>query len=365
MESTPLQNQDLTSFVQMMGGDKALRIEENLGQGFVRLRVAEAERRQAAQDIRCSEDVVIEMLRNARDAGARKIFLATARDGDQRIIVMLDDGSGIPQELWEAVFEARVTSKLESVHEDRWGIHGRGMALYSIHENAVEARVVDSLVGGGTSFKVVTDLTQLGERSDQSSWPAMTTGDGGEPLIERGPHNIIRACCEFALEEGERCEVYLGSAAEIVATARAYVRPHLSGADALMLADLSSLPILERFYLASDAKELAALSAAAGLGLSERTAQRIIAGTIKPVRSVLSQLLPEDARPARTQRPVDLTVDRRGLRLAKQDSEAFLALMERDFGYLSERYYLQLDGRPTLRVSNGRLSVYFDFQEDD
>ena len=63
---------DLLGFVASMGGERALRVEENLGEGYVRLRVAEAERRQAKHDVRCVEDIVIEMLRNARDAGARQ-----------------------------------------------------------------------------------------------------------------------------------------------------------------------------------------------------------------------------------------------------------------------------------------------------
>lgn len=119
----------LADFVSDVLGSSAIRVEENLGDGYVRLVVDEAERRQARHDIRCVEDVVIEMLRNARDAGASQIFVATSRSGDERRLVMLDDGCGIPDELQEKVFEARVTSKLDTVHEDRWGIHGRGMAL--------------------------------------------------------------------------------------------------------------------------------------------------------------------------------------------------------------------------------------------
>ena len=76
---------DLADFVASHGGEGSLRVEENLGGGYVRLRVAEAERRQAKQDIRCVEDVVVEMLRNSRDAGARRIFVATARGGDTRL----------------------------------------------------------------------------------------------------------------------------------------------------------------------------------------------------------------------------------------------------------------------------------------
>ena len=137
MAGTP---SDLASFVEATCGNGALRVEENLGAGYVRLRVAEAERRQAKHDIRCIEDVVIEMLRNARDAGARHIYVASSREGDTRTIVMLDDGSGIPANMHDRIFEARVTSKLESVHVDRWGVHGRGMALFSVRENVESAR---------------------------------------------------------------------------------------------------------------------------------------------------------------------------------------------------------------------------------
>ena len=101
---------DLLSFVSAMGGERALRVEENLGEGYVRLRVSEAERRQAKQDVRCVEDAVIELLRNARDAGARHVYVATSREGDLRTTTVLDDGAGIPEDMHERVFEARVTS---------------------------------------------------------------------------------------------------------------------------------------------------------------------------------------------------------------------------------------------------------------
>ena len=172
--------QDLVGFVSSMGGERALRVEENLGEGFVRLRVAEAERRQAKHDVRCIEDVVIEMLRNARDAGARHIYVATTREGSRRVTTMLDDGRGIPADMQERVFEARVTSKLESFHMDRWGVHGRGMALYSIRENAVSAEVASSAPGKGSAIRVVTDVSSLPERADQSTWPSVGTDDDGE-----------------------------------------------------------------------------------------------------------------------------------------------------------------------------------------
>lgn len=354
---------DLASFVEHMGGDRALRVEENLGQGYVRLRVGEAERRQAAHDIRCVEDIVIEMLRNARDAGAERIFVATAREGAKRTIVMLDDGSGVPQDMWEAIFDARVTSKLESAHMDRWGVHGRGMALFSIRENVEDAHVMTSTAGGGTAIRVAVDTEKLTEKTDQSSWPAMGRDEEGNTVIERGPHNIIRTCCEFALEERRRCEVYIGSPAEIVATARSRVRSGLSGADAMFVDDLGELAPLARFSMASDARELVAVAEGCGIEMSSRTAHRILAGSIRPVRSVVARLTHKGS--PKTPHEVNLLTDRRGLQLSKDDRDEFLRAMERDFAFLAQRYYLSLSERPRLRISGNRLSVFFEYEGED
>ena len=348
-----------------MGGERQLRVEENLGEGYVRLRVSEAERRQAAHDIRCVEDAVIEMLRNARDAGARHIYVATSREGSLRTTTMLDDGSGIPEDMQERVFEARVTSKLESFHTDRWGVHGRGMALFSVRENAVSARVASSAPGKGTSVCVVTDASALSERADQSSWPHVGTDDDGNQACVRGPHNIVRTCCEFALEERGTCEVYLGSPAEIAATARARAARTLENSDMLFLDSLASLPVLERLRAAADAAELLEVCRSLGLEMSERTAHRIVSGQIRPLRSVVARLThqgtPQDGSP----REVDLARDRRGLRVSKEDSAEFARVMERDFGLLAERYYLSLAAEPKVRVGSHRITVTFDLDQRD
>ncbi len=98
---------DLISFIASMSGEGNLRVEENLGDGFVRLRVSEAERRQAKHDIQHVEDIVVEMLRNARDAGARNIYLATSKEEGVRTLLFLDDGSGVPEDMRDRIFDAR------------------------------------------------------------------------------------------------------------------------------------------------------------------------------------------------------------------------------------------------------------------
>lgn len=354
---------DLLGFVASMAGEGTLRVEENLGDGFVRLRVAEAERRQAKHDIRCVEDAVVELLRNSRDAGAKRIFLATSRDGTLRTLVVLDDGSGVPETMRSRIFDARVTSKLDSVHMDKWGIHGRGMALYSIRENAESAEVMDSGPGLGTSIRIVFDTSELPERADQSSWPAVGVDDDGQRACVRGPHNIIRTCCEFGLEERGDVEVYVGSPSEIAATIRRRVRPSLPESKLVFMNDLTELPLIERLVVAADAEELVRVSSGLGLEMSERTAHRILNGQIKPVRSVASVLSRRSDEG--TSRSVDLGRDRRGLRLSQEDAEAFSRIMERDFRYLADRYYLELAADPKVRVSHDKVTVTFEVEKGD
>ena len=352
---------NLVDFVVSMGGEKSLRVEENFGDGFVKLRVSEAERRQAQHDIRCIEDVVVEMLRNSRDAGARHIYVATYRDGDTRYLTMLDDGSGIPESMQDRVFDARVTSKLESVHMDRWGVHGRGMALFSVKENAQEARVVSSAPEKGASIQVVTDATKLRERADQSTWPSVGVDEDGNQAVTRGPHNIVRTCCEFALEERGRCEVFVGAPAEICATARRRVTPTVEGSALLFIDSLEELPVLERLRAAADASELFSQATSLGLDMSERTAHRFVSGQVKPVRSVLSRLLHKSGGEARE---VDLAKDRRGLQVSADDVDEFSRIMERGFSFLSDRYYLTLASDPKVRVTRGKVTVTFDIDEE-
>ena len=353
---------NLLGFVASVTGEQNLRVEENLGDGFVRLRVAEAERRQAKHDIRCIEDVVIEMLRNARDARARKIFVATTRDANTRTLVMIDDGDGIPAHMQDRIFDARVTSKLETIHTDRWGVYGRGMALFSVRENVSSAKVVTSTPGLGTSLCVVSDATKLSERADQSTWPTVGTDDDGQTSVVRGPHNIVRTCCEFAVEERGVCEVYLGSPSEIAATLRDRCRLDDESRH-LFVDDIAELPVCERLYAASDASDFMEIAASLGLVISERTAHRILSGQIKPLRSVLARLMhrSDPSTPAE----VDLMKDRRGLKVSSDDLGEFSRMMERDFSYLADRYYLSLSAAPHVRVTKNRILVSFDLDKPD
>lgn len=348
-----------------MGGKRALRVDENLGDGYVRLKVSEAERRQAQQDIRHFEDIVIEMLRNSRDAGARSIFVSSSREGDVRTLTMLDDGAGIPSALQDRIFDARVTSKLDTMRTDHWGVHGRGMALYSVRENVLSARVVCSAPGQGSSIQVLSDTSTLSERADQSSWPTVERDGEGMLRATSGPHNIIRACVEFALEERGQCRVYLGSPAEIVATLVKVSQLRTDPTSLLFVDDFGTLGCVERFALASDVHDLLSIATSVGLETSERTAHRILSGQIRPLRDVLMRRTRERVGPVHGHPQVNLSRDQRHLHISQDDLGEFSRMMERDFAKLGERYYLSLEREPQVSVRSGKITVTFSVMQDD
>lgn len=352
----------LIDFVNSVSGDGYLKVEESLGDGYVRLRVPEAERRQAKHDIRSVEDIVIELLRNARDAHAQRIFVATTRDGAIRTLTMIDDGIGIPTALHDTVFEPRVTSKLETMVMDRWGVHGRGMALYSVRENVSVARVAASAPHKGAAVNVVADTGDLTERADQSTWPVIELDDAGVPHVSRGPHNIVRRLVEFACEHPE-LELYVGTPTEILATLYDLGRRQLDAADLMYCENLDRLVVWQRPAACADAAELEETAAAIGLAVSERTAHRVLAGDLGPLEPVLAQLTAEE-EPGPKVAP-DIYRDRRGLRIHHGDLAAFRGELTKAFDLLAERYYLNLKGEPKVTVGRDSITVRFPVEKDD
>jgi hypothetical protein len=356
-------NDPLIDFVTAVSGDAFLKVEENLGDGFVRLKVSEAERRQAKHDIRSSEDVIVELLRNARDAHAQRVFVATTREGQQRAITVLDDGVGVPDTMQEHIFEPRVTSKLETMVMDSWGVHGRGMALFSIRSNVTEARIVISAPHRGTSMSVVIDTGVLPERADQSSWPTVERDGDGRLQVVRGPHNMIRRVTEFALEH-PGVDVFFGSPVEVLATLVMLARFETAEADLLFCDEVERLAIWQRPSASRDAAELTRTAELVGLPISERTAHRILGGEIPPLRSVVNQISGKAASTSEASAP-DIYRDRRGLKIHHGDLAAFRTDLEQAFDTLAARYYLHLKSEPKITVGRDEIRVRFNVEKED
>lgn len=214
---------DIKRFLSELKIKDSLNIEEDLGNGYVRLKISEAERRQALQDINCVEDVIVELLRNSRDAGSKNIFIGTKKIEDKRRkIYFIDDGNGIPPNLQKLIFQSRVTSKIENGIKDPYGFHGRGMALFSIKLNVDDIRIVFSDRSKGASFYIGIDLLKIPEKKDQSVEPQIIKMDGDLSIIG-GVNNIIKTIIEFQLQNKD-INFFYGSPTQILATMREVLR---------------------------------------------------------------------------------------------------------------------------------------------
>ena len=346
-------SEDLTRFLETVAPETHLRVERELGDGFVVLKRDEAERRQAAQDVRCSEDIVIELLRNSRDAGATAIYVATTLEAGQRLITVIDNGCGIPERLHDTVFEPRVTSKLDSVHMDTWGIHGRGMALYSIRQNCLQARVCVSAPGLGCAMATRSDISTLPERTDQSGFPTFTLESEGRVKIG-GPKNILRTCAEFAMQHRGQVSVFVGTPTEIAATLVDGGLQRYSLAELSLKPDEATVPFAYRPAFSHSPQQLAELLENLGIQLSTRTARRILDGEIaplQPMHEIIRELLsaqPLTANPTPAKRSTRKSV----VKISPEDIRNLRTQVKEDFRPLAQRYYL--DGEVEPRVSVNR-----------
>lgn len=352
--------QSLQSFIEEVSGDSHLRVQDDLGDGFVRLRAAEAQRRQAKQDIRSFEDVVIEMLRNSRDAHANIIFVATWKEGSTRHLTMIDNGQGIPESMHETVFEPFVTSKLDTFHSDRWGVHGRGMALYSIRENTDSAYVVQSAPHKGSVLFVSAYSAKLPEKKDQSTLPRITKTEEG--MVLRGPHNILRTVMEFAIDERNTTTVYLGSPTEIAATLYNVSLNAMSRVSSIFEESLESLPYMHHLSFADDTTYFTELAETLALPLSERSARRIMDGEIRPLNPYLEMLISsseptESKTPASKARTSKQVSKAHSIKLSPEDKLAFASSVKQAYETLAEAYYLDSNVDADIRIDKDSLRI--------
>jgi hypothetical protein len=355
----PQEQREVIDFVSRITDTARLRIEENLPHGFVRLKVAEAERRQAQHDIRSVEDVVTEMVRNSRDAGATTVLIAFLKEqGRFRKIVVLDDGCGIPADAHRLVFEPRVTSKRDDFEEDRYGVHGRGMALFSIRSRSVSADIVASEPSKGTAIAVAIDTRKVPERSDQATLPGIEQTEDGE-VVGSGPHNVARVLLEMSIDH-RRMDFFMGSFAEVLATAR---RLSMSAMDDCPWSSLREI---------DDARVLADAGRQMGLPVSERNAYRVMNGEIVPLDTVLDTA--RSAGGVERKRPRQSTVGQVRIarsrplkRISKEDMAQIGRECEQVVGKVVGRYYLNTTGDPRVRRGRGKIMISFFItgEEDD
>ncbi len=359
----------LLTFVSNVSGVNYKRVEEDFGDGFVRLDVAEAERRQAQYDIQTVEDIVVELLRNCRDAGAEKVFLATTRrDKNKRHLVVIDNGCGIPQDMQKRILESRVTSKLDSAIFDEFGLHGRGMALYSIKRMADKLGITQSQPNKGSIFQVIINTDKVTERKDQSSLPVILAAEGQASVV-KGARNVPRVLLEFALCYPQM-EIFYGSSAQVLATMYSLAsKPQGSGSKTISAKDhsvSSKADLWRSLRLISDgAKLVQAAQHSFGLHISERNGWRIIGGEIKPLSGVLDL-----NRQGELDKTHDLEV-RLGQvgnvakYIPKEELEVLSKAIAQTFRQIELKYYVKVQGKPKVSKSKNKINITINLVSSD
>jgi len=197
---------------------------------------------------------------------------------------------------------------------------------------------------------------KLTEKSDQSSFPTFTLAEGGTVLV-RGPRNILRTSCEFAIESRSTCSVYVGSPVDVAATLFYYGSATLSAIDRAFCRDASQLPLSKMLATAGEPEELRALAQSMGLEMSERTARRIMNGEIAALDPILDCVeITRDNKQAAKKR-TQTKQGRKAIRFDKNDANLLKSSAREAFGEIARRYYLEGDIEPQMRVSYDKITL--------
>jgi Histidine kinase-, DNA gyrase B-, and HSP90-like ATPase len=226
----------------------------DLGAGFARLTGVEGARRGPSR-ITHIEDALLELARNARDAGAANIFVAsTLKNRRYRTLTVIDDGHGIPKSHRDLILQPGVTTRhLNPVTEPGDPVvHGAGLSLYQIKGHSLETKVLST--SSPTSIQATFDTNVLPERALQST--------------TRPSQSNLRATLQ-----------------RFTATTNAH-SPRLHsyyGPPARILATLLHNRIIRKQRDSSGLREMAL---GLGLDVSVRSVQRILRGEVLPVEYV-------------------------------------------------------------------------------
>ncbi len=226
----------------------------DLGAGFARLTGVEGARRGPSR-ISHVEDALLELVRNARDAGASHIYVASIlKERRFRTLTVIDDGHGIPEPYRDLILQPGVTTRhLDPVTTpDDPATHGAGLSLYQIKNNSLHTRVLSA--SSPTSIQAAFDTNILPERALQSS--------------TRPSKSNLRATLEHFTAKSNAKNLRLHS---------------YYGPPARILATLLHHRILQNRMDSAGLREAAF---GLGLGVSVRSIQRIMRGEVRPVEGV-------------------------------------------------------------------------------
>ena len=228
----------------------------DLGAGFARLTGVEGARRGPSR-ITHVEDALLELLRNARDAGATRLYVAsTLKNKRYRTLTVIDDGHGIPESHRDLVLEPGVTTRhLDPVTDPEDPLaapHGAGLSLYQIRANSLDTSVLST--SNPTAIRATFDTNTLPERALQSQTRPSKTN----------LRATLQSFAEATNRHGPTLDTYYGPPARILATLlhNRIIQPQMDGAG------------------------LHEVTAGLGLELSTRSVQRVLRGDVRPLEVV-------------------------------------------------------------------------------
>jgi hypothetical protein len=230
----------------------------DLGAGFARLTGLEGTRRGPSR-IAHVEDALLELLRNARDAGAKSVFVASVlMDRRYRTLTVLDDGHGLPDSHKDLIFEPGVTTRhlnpLLNPTDPASPPHGAGLSLYHIRNVALSAEVLSA--SSPTAIRITFDTHALPERALQAATRPSQTNL--RATVKAFAHKTNPSA---APTHPTQLRVYYGPPARI-------------------LASLLHNRIIQQRENAARLREVAE---GLGLGVSLRTVQRMLRGEVRPL----------------------------------------------------------------------------------
>lgn len=307
----------------------------DLGNGFVRLTGLEGARRSPSR-ITSVEAALLELLRNARDAGAGNIFVAsTLRRHRFRTLTVIDDGCGVPEEHAEAIFEPGVTTRhLDPTRDPENSAstpHGAGLSLYHLKNAALEARVVSP--SSPTAIKVTFDTQNLPERSLQSA-------------TRPSKSNLEATLRNFLTASNQRPpDIYFGSIAAILATLlENHIIQHRRRD--------SDREERRRGIGASKLKEQARRL---GLEVSLRTVQRVLRGKVTPAEKVWAESRSREVG-GREAKKADGPV----VRLEEEEASRIKAILDE----VAQARYLEV-GEHRIEARPGEIHFRVTFHEPE
>lgn len=270
----------------------------DLGSGFARLSGVEGLRR-GPSHINFIEDALFELLRNARDAGANNIYVASSlRARRYRTLTVLDDGHGILEPYKDLVFEPGVTNRhlnpgATSSTTSR-PTNGSGLSLYHIKNTAINAEVLSTK--NPTSIQATFDTRSLPERALQSG--------------TRTARSNLRGIARSFLSNG-------ASAANLTI--------YYDSPAAILAALIDSRIIQHKSHKSDDARLLAAEGQRLGLGVSLRTMQRVKRGEIESSGEVAAE--GTEVVESGSRETLDKVVGQARLRLDREEISRIAAIL--------------------------------------